>query len=175
MFNNENEIKQEVADFVMSFKDTAPIFHKTPRFLHASSNLDMRYYNMKDYIELYYALGEHEVGNEYNWKDQGQIKVTVEFGDMFVSYIVAGLEYNEEELPVLAKFIKENDLEVVIPEEKEDQITEDDLKGMMQGLSARGKNHHFIINSVFIYDFDKVKEVIMALDNQLNNLNEMSA
>lgn len=168
MGREELAVQREIAQFVGSVKDTSPMMHSKPRFLYHKEWLDMEFWNQRNYIEMFYASEYHEVGTEYDWANSKQIKVDIEFNGWFAYFIVRGIEFSEDNLPLITKFVKENNYQVVIPATEE--LTEEELsKHIMNGGGTRSMQPYFIIDSFIIFDPDKIKEAITVVDNELNN------
>lgn len=168
MGREEVAIQEEIAGFVSSLKDTSPMLHSKPRFLYHKAWLDMEFWNQRNYIELFYASEYVEVGTVYDWANSKQIKVDIEFNGWWAYFIIRGIEYNEDELPILDKFIKEHNFKIITPE-VEVLENEDITKHILSGGMPRSMQSYFIIDSFLIYDPNMIKEAIMTIDNQLNN------
>lgn len=170
MGREEKAIQEELAQFVGSIKDTSPMLHSKPRFLYHQSNFDMEIWNQKNYIELFYASDYVEVGNEYDWSNSKQIKVDITFSNWWVHITVGGIKWDEEELPILAKFVKENNLEIIKPleNEAEEEDASVNVQALMSGLPT-GPRQSFVIDSFLIFNVALIKDALLTIDNQLNN------
>lgn len=174
MFDKPEVIQEELAEFIESLKDTAVVLHgnEAPRFLHQNKFLDMKFWNLSNYIDMFYSLTDLIPGNEFNWEEQPSAKVTLEFtDDMWISASIH-VKYDEYSFRHLTKFLRERELELVIPgvkmvkkKDEEGNEVEEEYK---HSMGSNAGQDYFLVNGLFLYDIDMVKDFILEVDSAMN-------
>lgn len=174
MFDKPEVIQEELAELIESLRDTAVVLHghEAPRFLHQNKFLDMKFWNQNNYIDMFYSLVDLVPGNEFKWMEQPNAKVTLEFtDDMWISASIH-VKYDETNFRKLTKFLAEKQLELVIPGAK--MVTKKDEDGneyeeeYQHSMGSNTGQNYFLVNGLFLYDLETVKDFILEVDNAMN-------
>lgn len=163
------ESKDELSEFIGTIKDTGPVLHTNPRFLHHEQNFDMEFYGQKDYIHMHWSALDLVPGNDFKWDEQPSIKMGMEFDNVWLTTTIYAPYVKEKFIPLI-RFIEENGLEIFVPEE---EVVEEDVTTLVtaalggKGRVKRQKIQYFQVGGLALYDMDMVKRFIMTFDEQM--------